>query len=293
MVEKSCSPPDPDTRKPEYLLPGNACDAHCHVFGPASKFPYASGRSYTPPDAPLQNLQALHSILGVERAVIVQANCHGTDNRALLFALQNNPDKYRGIVNIDDNTHDSELLDMDEHGVRGIRFNFVKHLGGAPNLELLMRSVKRIEALGWHLNLHFDADDFSQNRDLLEKIPVPIVIDHMARIKAVNGLNQLPFQTLLQFMENEKNWVKISGAERITATGQAFRDVIPFVQALIERFPERIVWGTDWPHPNVNGVMPNDGDLIDLLPLYSSETEILHKILVENPAKLYGFLAVQ
>jgi 2-pyrone-4,6-dicarboxylate lactonase len=270
-------------------LPG-ACDAHCHVFGPAAVFPYADDRSYTPPDAPVAKLRELHARLGVSRAVIVHASCHGTDNTVTLDAIASSNGAYRGVANVEASISDSALADLHAGGIRGIRYNFVKHLGGVPDLAVIDTMVRRIAPLGWHIVLHLDAENLLDHQDLLRKISVPFIIDHMGRVKAEQGLEQKPFQLLLQLMrENPLAWVKICGAERVSAGKRPFTDAIPFAQALIKTAPERLLWGTDWPHPNISKDMPNDGELVDLFYAYTQDSAIQQQILVDNPARLYGF----
>jgi len=286
---KSCQPPDSNPRKPDFELPSGACDAHCHVFGPGEIFPYHPQRSYTPPDAPRQTLKQLHDFLGIERAVIVQASCHGPDNTAMLDAIAHSDGKYRGVCHIDTETSEQDLQDLHEGGVRGVRFNFVKHLGGAPDLNFLKRTVDIVRGFGWHLVLHFDAADLLEYKDLLKQLNIRIVIDHMGRPKAENGIGQEPFQILLEFMKDENYWVKVCGLERISANGKPFHDGIPFAQELLKVAPDRAIWGTDFPHPNISGDMPNDGDLVDLLALFAPDETLRQKILVDNPARLYEF----
>ena len=285
---KTTAPPDPHTRKPKFRPPPLACDAHCHVFGPAAKFPYAPDAPYWPPDSPFEGLQELHSMLGIERAVIVHASCHGADMRVTLDAIARSGGRYRGTAIIDESYEEKDFEKMHAGGIRGVRFNFVKHLGGRPDMAFFNRTVQRLPELGWHLILHLDAQDLVEFKDLFRKIPVPMVIDHMGRVNAADGLDQPPFKVLLEFMRNPNGWVKICGAERVSSKGPPFTDALPFAQALIAAAPERILWGTDWPHPNVKW-MPNDGDLVDLLALAAPDFEIQKKILVENPARLYGF----
>jgi len=282
-------PPNPNTRKPAFSLPPKSCDSHCHVFGPGHKFPYAPDRNYTPPDAPVEKIRELHSLLGVERAVLVQASCHGTDNRAMLDAISSSGGAYRGVAIVDENFSEGDLQNLHEGGIRAARFNFVKHLGGMPDLQILKRVVEKIKPLGWHLVLHFDAEDIPEFEPLIRSIPIPMIIDHMGRVKTADGTNQPPFRLLLELMANENYWVKVCGAERISSTGPPFTDAVPFANALIEAAPDRVLWGTDWPHPNIARHMPNDGDLIDLIPLFTSDPIFQKKILVENPARLYGF----
>ena len=286
---KTTAPPEPRTRTPKFLPPALACDAHCHVFGPAEKFPYAPDAPYCPPDAPFERLQKLHKTLRIERAVIAHASCHGADMRVTLDAIARSNGRYRGTAIIDESYGDREFQKMHEGGIRAVRFNFVKHLGGRPELSFFKKTTERVRSLGWHLILHLDSNDLVELKDLFMKLPVPMVIDHMGRVKAGDGLEQQPFKTLLEFMRNENCWVKVCGAERVSSKGPPFTDAVPFARALIETAPERILWGTDWPHPNVGKHMPNDGDLVDLFAQMAPEPALQHKILVDNPARLYGF----
>lgn len=288
---KTCAPPDPDTRTPRYTAPAGACDAHCHVFGPADKFPYHPDRSYTPPDAPVENLRGLHAILGIDRAVIVQASCHGIDNTAMLDAIASSDGRYRGVAVVNDSFTDADFRSLDDGGVRGVRFNFVRHLGGAPDFAVFDRVVARLPEMGWHLVLHFDAEDLLDYTDRILSIPVPVIIDHMGRVKTEHGVDQPAFQKLLEFMRNDSVWVKVCGAERISSEGPPFTDAVPFARALLEVAPDRVIWGTDWPHPNISRHMPNDGDLVDLVPMFAPSEELQQKVLVDNPARLYGFEA--
>jgi len=287
MTTKSCKPPDPHPITPRFALPPDACDAHCHVFGPADKFPYAPDRSYTPPDAPVATLRKLHRTIGVSRAVIVQASCHGTDNRAMLDAIASSDGAYRGVAIVGRDVPDAELAALDRGGVRGVRFNFVAHLGGAPDLDVFDRTVDRIAALGWHVVLHLDAEDILTYADRIARLRVPFVIDHMGRVRAAGGLDQKPFKQLLTLMRNPLAWVKVCGPERVSTAGKPFEDAIPFAAALIETAPDRVLWGTDWPHPNIAGDMPNDGALVDLFAHFTSDPALRRKVLVDNPTRLY------
>ena len=285
---KTCPPPDPDPVPPSLMLPPGACDAHCHVFGPASKFPYAADRSYTPPDAPVENLRRLHAKLGVSRAVIVHASCHGTEMDVTLDAIAGSGGAYRGVACVDDAITDRELARLQDGGIRGIRFNFVKHLGGVPDLKVFYRLLTRIKPLGWHIVLHFDADDIVAQRELLGRIDVPFIIDHMGRVKAAEGLEQPPFQSLLDlFRTNPLAWIKVCGAERVSSGARPFRDAVPFAQALIAVDSARILWGTDWPHPNITKDMPNDGELVDLFGEICPDAAVRERILVDNPTRMY------
>ena len=286
--DKSCLPPDPDPKRPSIVLPPGACDAHCHVFGPAARFPYAPDRSYTPPDAPVENLRALHARLGISRAVIVHASCHGSIMDVTLDAIASSGGLYRGVAVVDDGVSDAELERLHAGGIRGIRFNFVKHLGGVPDLAVFYRLLARIKPLGWHIVLHFDANDLIEQQELLSRIDVPFIIDHMGRVRAQDGLDQQPFVLLLDlFRRNPLAWIKICGAERVSAGTRPFRDAVPFAQALIAVDANRLLWGTDWPHPNITKDMPNDGELVDLLGEICPDAAVRHRLLVDNPTRMY------
>lgn len=285
---KSCLAPAPNPALPKQALPDGAWDAHCHVFGPGARFPYVNERSYTPPDAPYDALVGLHDHLGFSRGVIVQASCHGSDNRAMLDAIARSVGRYRGVAIIDGSETEQQLAEMDASGVRGVRFNFVAHLGGAPDLELFDRTVERLAALDWHVVLHLDAQDIMEHAERIAHIPVPFVIDHMGRINAKDGLEQAPFQALLGLLENPLAWVKVCGAERVSIGRRPFEDAIPFAQKLIETAPDRVLWGTDWPHPNITQDMPDDGELVDLMFRFCSNAVNRQKLLIDNPLTLYG-----
>jgi len=285
---KSCLPPDPHPVKPKLALPPGACDAHCHVFGPALKFPYAADRSYTPPDAPVEHLRKLHAHLGISRAVIVHASCHGSEMDVTLDAIASSNGTYRGVAVVEDAITDRELERLHAGGIRGIRFNFVKHLGGVPDLKVFYRLLARVKPLGWHIVLHFDAGDILEQRELLARIDVPFIIDHMGRVKAADGLGQRPFQELLAlYRDNPLAWIKICGAERVSVGKRPFRDAVPFAQALVEIDSGRLLWGTDWPHPNISKDMPNDGELVDLLGEMCPDAAVRTRILVDNPTRMY------
>lgn len=285
---KICLPPDPLPISPALRLPARTCDAHCHVFGPANEFPYAADRSYTPPDAPVENLRRLHAKLGVSRAVIVHASCHGTDMDVTLDAIASSRGAYRGVACVEDSITDRELLRLHDGGIRGIRFNFVKHLGGVPDLDVFHRLLARIKPMRWHVVLHLDADDILAQQDVLNRIDLPFIIDHMGRVEAADGLEQRPFQLLLDlFRKNPFSWIKVCGAERVSVGKRPFRDAVPFARALIAADSSRILWGTDWPHPNITKDMPNDGELVDLFAEICPGEATREKILVDNPTRMY------
>lgn len=273
-----------------FVPPEGACDAHCHVFGPAHRFPFAERRAYTPPDAGIDDFEALQRTLGLSRAVFVQASCHGTDNAAMVDAIRRGNGRYAGVAMIDDSFSDDDLRHLHEHRVRGARFNFVAHLGGAPDPDVFRRLVDRIAPMGWHVVLHLDAADLTEHRSLLDRLPVPYVIDHMARVPAAGGVDQPPFRQLLRrITSDERCWVKISCAERLTEGRRApYDDVVPLARALVTAAPDRVLWGTDWPHPNLE-VMPDEGHLVDLLAQMVPDEPTRTRILVDNPQVLYDF----
>jgi 2-pyrone-4,6-dicarboxylate lactonase len=283
----TCKGPDPDTRAPRLILPPGAVDAHCHIFGPGAVFPYAPDRAYTPPDAPYDALVALHRTLGVSRAVIVHASCHGSDMAVTLDGIARSGGAMRGVCVVDPGVTDAQLARLDAGGIRGVRFNFVRHLGGMPDMAVFERVLAQVEPLGWHVVLHLDAEDIVPLAPVISRLRIPFVIDHMGRVKAKGGLDQPAFRQLLDLMRNPLAWVKICGAERVSSAGAPFRDAVPFAQALLAAAPERILWGTDWPHPNIAGDMPNDGDLVDLLGEMTSDPALIRKVTVENPDRLY------
>ena len=274
-------------RKPAFSLPRGACDTHVHIWGPFDRFPVAKGAPYTPPERTRDDLVVLHERLGVDRAVIVQTTVYKSDNRAMLDGIARSGGRWRGVALIDEHFTDADFLSLHEGGVRGVRFGFVKHLGGVPDLALVRRTAARIAPMGWHLVLHLDAGNIPEFLDFFGEFSLPVVVDHMGRVPVRDGLDQPPFRILLDLLKRPNWWVKVSGAERISETGPPFADAIPFAQRLIEAAPDRVLWGTDWPHPNVRWE-PDEADLVDLLPSFAGAAA-LHKVLVDNPARLYGF----
>ncbi len=273
-------------RKPKFKLPPGATDAHCHVFGPADKFPYAPNRRYTPQDAPKETLRALHDFLGVSRAVIVQASCHGTDNAAMLDCLASDPARYRGVAIVDDAFRDEHYDLMHRTGVRGVRFNFVKHLGGAPDMNLFSRVIDRIRTRGWHVVLHLDAPNIVPLTPMMRALPLPFVIDHMGRVPASAGVDQPPLRALLELAKLPNCWIKVCGAERISMP--PYTEAVPIAHAIVEAAPDRVLWGTDFPHPNPTHEA-DEADLVDLVPQYAPDALAQKRLLVDNPARLYGF----
>lgn len=273
-------------RKPRFKLPPGSTDAHCHVFGPGDKFPYAPNRRYTPEDAPKEMLEALHVHLGVERTVIVQASCHGSDNRAMLDAIAADPKRIRGVAIVDASFGDAEYRKLHDGGVRGARFNFVRHLGGRPDMDLFQRTADRIKEMSWHIVLHLDAPDIIPLSDMIRKLPLPFVIDHMGRVPGKDGVNQPPLKALLELAEADNCWIKVCGAERISFPPYA--EAVPIAHAILQAAPDRVLWGTDFPHPNPTHEA-DEADLVDLVPQYAPDALAQKRLLVDNPARLYGF----
>jgi predicted TIM-barrel fold metal-dependent hydrolase len=274
-------------RKPAFLLPRGTCDTHVHIWGPFDRFPLAKGAPYTPPERTSDDLLALHGRLGVDRAVIVQTTVYKADNRAMLDGIARSNGRWRGVALIDESFDDAAFRALHEGGVRGVRFGFVRHLGGVPDLALVRRTAARIAPMGWHLVLHLDAGNIPEFIDFFDEFSLPVVVDHMGRVPVRDGRDQAPFRLLLELLKRPNWWVKVSGAERISETGPPFTDAIPFAQRLIAAAPDRVLWGTDWPHPNVRWE-PDEADLVDLLPRFA-DAAALQRVLVDNPARLYGF----
>jgi predicted TIM-barrel fold metal-dependent hydrolase len=273
-------------RKPAFKLPPGACDAHCHVFGPGERFPYAPNRRYTPEDAPKEMLRALHDHLGISRAVIVQASCHGIDNAAMLDCIASDPQRYRGVAIVDDKFTDKDFDTLDKGGVRGVRFNFVKHLGGAPDMRVFDRVIDRIKGRGWHVVLHLDAKDIESLAPMIRKLPVPFIVDHMGRVPAKDGVEQAPLKALLELAKLENCWIKVCGSERIDFP--PYDKAVPVAHAILSAIPDRVLWGTDFPHPNPTHEA-DEAELVDLVPKFAPDALAQKRVLVDNPARLYGF----
>jgi 2-pyrone-4,6-dicarboxylate lactonase len=285
------SPPlsyHPAPRRPKLALPPNACDAHMHVFGPQARFPFAPGRSFTPCEAPKEKLFALHEFLGIERGVVVQSNAHGLDNSVTEDVLATRKGKYLGIALVPVNVSDAELRRLDAAGFRGARFHFMRHLGASTPIEDIVAFSKRLADLGWHLVLHFEGAHIHDLAPALFRAPVPVVIDHMARIDASLGVDQPDFRKLLELLRDDRIWVKVSGTERVSRKGSPYEDAIPFARALVEAAGDRVLWGTDWPHPNLAHV-PDDGLLVDLISSIAPSQAQREALLVTNPERLYRF----
>ncbi len=278
----------PNPSKPAFQPPPGAVDAHCHVFGPAHRFPYAPERKYTPCDAPKERLFALRDYLGFSRNVIVQASCHGRDNAALVDALQAAGDRARGVAVVRPDVSEQELQSMHAAGVRAVRFNFVKRLVDATPPEVFLGIAEKIAKLGWHIVVYFEAQDLEGLIPFLLRLPTTIVVDHMGRPDVAKGVAHPDFQRFVDLLAaHDHIWTKVSCPERLSLSGPDYADVVPFSRMLVERFPERVLWGTDWPHPNMKSHMPDDGVLVDVIPKIASTPELQKRLLVDNPERLY------
>lgn len=274
---------------PTFTPPPGAVDAHCHVFGPGDTFPYAPERKYTPCDAPKEKLWALRDSLGLSRSVIVQATCHGADNRALIDALRHSDGKARGVATVTRAVSDTELRALHEVGVRGVRFNFVKRLVDRLPADELGDIAARIAPLGWHIVVYFEAQELPELFDFFATLPAPIVVDHMGRPDVSKPVDGEEFALFLKLMAARDDiWCKVSCPERLSISGPPkYEDVIPFARRVVEAFPDRTLWGTDWPHPNMTTHAPDDGMLVDFIPHIATTPNLQRKLLVDNPMRLY------
>jgi 2-pyrone-4,6-dicarboxylate lactonase len=280
---------NPAPSRPKLALPPGACDTHFHVFGPRTRFPFAADRSYTPTcDAPKETLFKLHAHLGIERGVVVQSAAHGVDNSAAADLIAARPQAYRGVALIPMDLPEEGLQKLSRQGFCGARFHYMSHLGSGTPVEEVIRFAGRLAELGWHLQIHLDSKLIEAMAPALKRSPVPVVIDHMARIDASLGLDQAPFKALLRLLEDDKFWVKVSGSERASRQSAPWKDAIPFARKLVAECPQRTLWGTDWPHPNLKEV-PDDGLMVDLLAEIAPGEAQRRALLVDNPQRFYRF----
>ncbi len=279
----------PNPSKPDFKVPARAVDAHCHVFGPGDVFPYAPERKYTPCDAPKEKLWALRDQLGFERNVIVQATCHGADNRALVDALNDSNGRARGVATVKRDVSDEALQALDAAGVRGVRFNFVKRLVDVLPHDTLVEVAERVRPLGWHLVIYVESQDLPELAGFLASLPTTIIFDHMARPDVSKDPHGREFDAFIELLtDNENMWAKVSCPDRLTISGPPdYADVVPFGRRVVETFPDRVLWGTDWPHPNLKSHMPDDGKLVDYVREIAVTAELQQKLLVDNPMRLY------
>lgn len=274
--------------KPRWTPPPGAIDAHVHVFGPEAEFPFAPQAKYHPADATAEMLFALRDHLGFARNVIVQASCHGTDNRATLAAIAKSNGRARGVAVVDPAITDAELAALHEGGMRAVRFNFLKRLVDNAPKDKFLDLTRRIAPLGWHVIVYFEADLLVELTPFLEAIPTIVVIDHLGRPDIAQGPGGRDISALIALLEAHPNiWAKVSGAERLSVSGPPYVDFIKVVRPLVERFPDRVLWGTDWPHPNMEHRIPDDGQLVEVVPQLAKTDDLQQRLLVTNPRKLY------
>ncbi|WP_340643723.1 amidohydrolase family protein [Phenylobacterium sp.] len=278
----------PNPTKPAYRPPAGAVDAHCHVFGPEAQFPYAPERKYTPCDAGKDQLFALRDFLGFSRNVVVQATCHGKDNRALVDALKASNGLARGVATVGEEITEAELQELHDAGVRGVRFNFLKRLADFTPHDVLRRIAAKVAPFGWHVVVYFEAPDLEELQPLFTSLPTKVVVDHMGRPDVALGVEHPQFQRFLTWMAEDPDvWSKVSCPERLSLSGPPYDDVVPFQRAIVERFPDRVLWGADWPHPNLKGHMADDGVLTDQIPKFATSETARRKLLIDNPMALY------
>ncbi|MBF9059032.1 amidohydrolase family protein [Rhodobacterales bacterium HKCCSP123] len=293
LAEGSAANPDylpylAEPSKPVFRPPPGAVDAHCHVFGPAAVFPFSPRRKYTPVDAPAETLFALRDHLGLSRNVIVQATCHGSDNAAVLDAIARSGGRARGVAVVEADITPDALADLHRGGVRGVRFNFLKRLVGDAPKDDYVRIAQLIAEMGWHTVVYFESAELADLGPFISALPGVIVIDHMGRPDIAQGLSGDGFLRVLDLMDSDPRfWIKVSCPERLSVTGPPYDDVVPFARLLVERFPDRVLWGTDWPHPNMRSHMPDEGMLVDMIPRIAVTAAAQRKLLVDNPMRLY------
>lgn len=278
----------PNPKVPDFQLPQGAVDAHCHVFGPSTEFPFAPERKYTPCNACKKQLSNLRDHLGFTRNVIVQATCHGKDNRAMVDACRASGGKARGVASVGADITKEELSDMHEAGVRGVRFNFVKRLVDAMPKSVFLEIAEKIQDFKWSIVVYFEAQDLADLKPFLKELPGIIVVDHIGRPNVKNGPDHHDFKCFIALMKsNPSIWTKVTCPERLTVLGPPYDDVLPFYQAIVDQFEDRVLWGTDWPHPNMKSHMPDDGALVDYIPRIARTAQQQQKLLVTNPMRLY------
>jgi predicted TIM-barrel fold metal-dependent hydrolase len=286
-----CAAPDPNPRKPRLALPPLACDSHAHILGPASRYAYSPTRTYTPPDALLPAYEHLLKTLGLARAVLVQPSVYGSDNTVMLDAMKAAGNRFRGVAVVNEDISQGELRQLHDAGVRGVRFNIVDVKDGKPGmlpLDIPKKLAQRVRPLGWHVEFLMHVDEFPDLDRAFADFPVDIVLGHLGYMKTDKGLEAPGYQALLRLVKSGRCWVKLTGPYRISTKALPYPDVAPFAHALIDANAERILWGSDWPHVTTK-VMPNDGDLCDLLAEWIPSPGLREQVLVKNPARLYGF----
>jgi predicted TIM-barrel fold metal-dependent hydrolase len=284
----ACLPHNPDPSRPNLRLPPLSCDSHFHVFGPRNVFPFSPQRTFTPQDAPKEELFALHKMLGVERGVFVQSAAHGSDHSVVLDLLAAGQGRYRAVGLVTPAITQQELIRLHDAGVCGARFHFFSHLGAPMPQGDIDTVIGLIAPLGWHVAVHVGGQGILDQYDFIASIDAPVVIDHIGRIDVGGGLDGKAFAALRRLLDRGNVWVKLCGTDRITKRPYPYDDAVPFARDLAAHAPERVVWGTDWPHPNHSAV-PDDGRLVDLIATIAPDERAQNLMLVENPARLFGF----
>ncbi|MEU6252574.1 amidohydrolase family protein [Streptomyces sp. NPDC047043] len=284
-----CPPPHPAPRTPNLALPRDSCDAHCHVLGPADVFPYAPDRTFTPVDAPKEQLRALHGHLGLKRAVIVQSSCHGHDHSGLLDALRSGDGRLRGVALIGETTTRAEIEELHRAGVRAFRLNFLPHLRTPPTRAEIDSVLQQVDGLGWAAQLHVRGEEIAVLEDLVRALPGRVVVDHIGRVDLTAGHDGPALRSLRALLDSGHVWVKVSGVDRVSRQGPPYADAVALAADLVAYAPERVVWGTDYPHVNITGDAPDDGLLVDLIEGIAPDPAHLRRLMVDNPAELFDF----
>ncbi|MEU6374945.1 amidohydrolase family protein [Streptomyces sp. NPDC046909] len=289
QVSPGCPPPHPAPRRPALALPRDSCDAHCHILGPADVFSYAPDRTFTPLDAPKEQLSALHAHLGITRAVVVQSSCHGHDHAVLLDALRSGDGRLRGVALIGESTRRGDIEELHRAGVRAFRLNFLPHLRTPPTRAEIDSVLERVDGLGWAAQLHVQGEEIAGLDTVVRELPGRVVIDHMGRVDLAEGFDGPAPRSLRALLDTGRVWVKVSGVDRISRQGPPYGDAVALAASLVAHAPERVVWGTDYPHVNIVGEAPDDGLLVDLVERIAPDPAHLRRLLVDNPAELYDF----
>lgn len=282
-------PPRPDPSTPSFRPPPGTVDSHCHVFGPAARFPFSPHRTFTPHDVPETRLRALHRHLGIDRAVIVQSACHGFDHAALTAALAVGEGRYRGVALLSPDATRHDVAALHESGVRGVRLQFMPHLGPAPGPEEIRRVRDVVAPFGWHIAVHVAGRGVLEHLDTFRGIDAQLVIDHLARIDLADRYRDDAVAALKRLLDRGNVWLKVSGADRVSRTGVPYDDAVALAATLVAYAPERVVWGTDFPHPNISAEVPDDGVLLDLLPTIAPDPDTRRRLLIDNPTELFDF----
>jgi len=291
-MEEPCLPPVSNPRKPGVPTPARACDTHFHIFGPSDRFPYSAGRAYTPPDAPLEKLLAMHARLGFERGVAIQGNAHGTDNTAILDALKREPKRLRGVAIVNDGVTRDDIKRMADTGVRALRFHHQVRQAGtysSSGIGLFEKLAPHMADFGMHVQFFMDARELPAILTRLKDWKAPVVLDHFGSTKGAEGTAAPGFQMLRKYLSEGRIWIKISGAYRASEQYPDYPDARPLHEELVKTNPDQLLWGSDWPHPRLGKNMPDTGHLLDLFNAWTPDAALRRKILVENPQKLYGF----